>query len=147
MKIKSTVLAGFTIMGSLFVGATFGGMADNSLANTFHPTPMEAEASETSHTTPYELMTTREVLSQTYPLVSSFEVLGYDDNLGVYNVRDIKDGQKETLALEGTYDPGEILIVLWANDGSGEISGVSVLDEKASDLNSRYFKGNLTTSK
>lgn len=157
MKIKSTVIAGFTIAGALFVGASFsnaGSLQSQFGIKSTMFKPLQAQAfgtstvqASTQEAIPFEQMTTKEVLSQTYPLVSSYEVLNYDCEIGVYNVRNISDGHLEKLALEGTYQSEDIVIVLFKGDDGEEIAGETKLDESAKDLNKQYYKGNLTTSK
>lgn len=82
-----------------------------------------------SHTEP----TLRDTLSKPTPMTSSYEVV--DVVNGEYHLVDVSlDGNDQgTFILEGDYEVGDVVTVMWATEDSTEIAG-DVLVGKASEL-------------
>ncbi|MCD2337382.1 hypothetical protein [Bacillus cereus] len=149
---KKTIM-GFTIVGSITVGTMFGGIADNSVFNSFNPEPLDevkyplkVEASSKADTTEVrqsvEGMSFKDMAqSQITPLVSYVEVLAYSEHKDIYGVKDLSDGHLMNLALEGTYTEGDIIAVLWQSDSSEEIAGETLLHMTPSQFDEKYYRG------
>ncbi|EJV59349.1 hypothetical protein [Bacillus mycoides] len=83
--------------------------------------------------------TLRDVLSKPTPMVASFEVT--NKHHGVYQLTNV-NGDKEDIgdyALEGDYEIGQVVTVLFATEDSTEIAG-DVLVGKASELDKQHCK-------
>ena len=83
--------------------------------------------------------TLREILSKPTPMVASFEVTGKHD--GVYELANVNRDKDDvgTYALEGDYEIGQVVTVLFATEDSTEIAG-DVLVGKASELDKQHCK-------
>lgn len=83
--------------------------------------------------------TLREILSKPTPMTSSYEVV--DVVNGEYHLVDVSlDGNDQgTFILEGDYEIGDVVTVLWAMEDSTEIAG-DVLVGKASELDKQHCK-------
>jgi hypothetical protein len=87
--------------------------------------------------------TLRDILSKPTPMTSSYEVV--DVVSGEYHLVDVSlDGNDQgTFILEGDYEVGDVVTVLWATEGSTEIAG-DVLVGKANELDKQHWRGSPT---
>lgn len=87
----------------------------------------------------YKRATLRQILSQQYPLVSAYEVKAVNGE--VYSLVSVDPNSKDSgdFALEGQYQVGDIVVVMWAGD-SDEIAG-SVKLASAGELDVQWNKG------
>lgn len=83
--------------------------------------------------------TLRDILSKPTPMTSSYEVV--DVVNGEYHLVDVAlDGNDQgTFILEGNYEVGDVVTVMWATEDSTEISG-DVKVGTASELDKQYCK-------
>lgn len=88
----------------------------------------------------YKRATLRQILSQQYPMVSAYEVKAVNgDTYSLENV-DRNSVDKGDYALEGKYQVGDVVVIMWANDGGDEIAG-SVKLASANELDVQWNKG------
>lgn len=88
----------------------------------------------------YKRATLRQILSQQYPMVSAYEVKAVNgDTYSLENV-DRNSVDKGDFALEGKYQVGDVVVIMWANDGGDEIAG-SVKLASAAELDVQWNKG------
>lgn len=116
-KLYAVILSAFLLMAVVTAGFT------NSVVQSVRPA--EAAASEQP--------TLRDKLNQSVPMVSSFEVKA--KHHGVYYLANVNGDELDQAdyALEGDYEVGDVVTVLWADDSGEEIAG-EVLVGKASEL-------------
>ncbi|PGF00874.1 hypothetical protein COF71_13825 [Bacillus toyonensis] len=83
--------------------------------------------------------TLRDILSKPTPMTSSYEVV--DVVNGEYHLVDVAlDGNDQgTFILEGNYEVGDVVTVMWATEDSAEIAG-DVKVGTASELDKQYCK-------
>lgn len=87
--------------------------------------------------------TLRDTLSKPTPMTSSYEVV--DVVNGEYHLVDVAlDGNDQgTFILEGNYEIGDVVTVLWDTEDGTEIAG-DVLVGKASELDKQHWRGSPT---
>ena len=87
----------------------------------------------------YKRATLRQILSQQYPLVSAYEVKAVNGE--VFSLESVDPNSKDSgdFALEGEYQVGDIVVVMWAGDDD-EIAG-SVKLASAGELDVTWNKG------
>lgn len=90
----------------------------------------------------YKRATLRQILSQQYPLVSAMEVTWKHGNSGTYDLKNVdpKVDEHDTFTLEGDYQVGDIVVVVWGGDSGEDIVG-SVKLADASELDIQWNKG------
>ncbi|QNI20423.1 hypothetical protein [Bacillus phage 1_ICo-2020] len=87
----------------------------------------------------YKRATLRQILSQQYSMVSAYEVKAVNgDTYSLENV-DRNSVDKGEFALESKYQVGDVVVIMWANDGGDEIAG-SVKLASASELDTQWNK-------
>lgn len=88
----------------------------------------------------YKRATLRQILSQQYPMVSAYEVKAVNgDTYSLENV-DSNSVDKGDFALEGEYQVGDVVVIMWADDAGEEIAG-SVKLASAGELDLQWNKG------
>lgn len=88
----------------------------------------------------YKRATLRQILSQQYPMVSAYEVKAV--NGGTYNLENVDRNSVDNgdFALEGEYQVGDVVVIMWADDSGEEIAG-SVKLASAGELDLQWNKG------
>ena len=88
----------------------------------------------------YKRATLRQILSQQYPLVSAYEVVEVEN--GQYHLVDVNPAGNDqgTFALDGEYQVGDVVVIMWADDAGEEIAG-SVKLASAGELDLQWNKG------
>lgn len=87
----------------------------------------------------YKRATLRQILSQQYPMVSAYEVKAVNgDTYSLENI-DRNSVDNGDFALEGNYQVGDVVVIMWANDGGDEIAG-SVKLASAGELDTTWNK-------
>lgn len=87
----------------------------------------------------YKRATLRQILSQQYPMASAYEVKAVNGEVYSLENVDRNSVDKGDFALEGSYQVGDVVVVMWANDGGDEIAG-SVKLASASELDVQWNK-------
>lgn len=87
----------------------------------------------------YKRATLRQILSQQYPMVSAYEVKAVNGNTYSLENVDRNSVDKGEFALEGDYQVGDVVVIMWANDGGDEIAG-SVKLASAIELDAQWNK-------
>lgn len=90
----------------------------------------------------YKRATLRQILSQQYPMVSAYEVKAVKGNTYSLENVDRNSVDKGDFALEGKYQVGDVVVIMWANDGGDEIAG-SVKLASANELDVQWNKGDV----
>ena len=119
-KLYATIL---TVLAMMFiVTAGFSSAVQQSVR------PVEAATTEP---------TLRDILSKPTPMTSSYEVV--DVVNGEYHLVDVSlyGNDQGTFILEGDYEIGDVVTVLWATEKAEEIAG-DVLVGKANELDKQH---------
>lgn len=95
-----------------------------------------------TNTINYREATLRSILSQEVPMVTSFEVTAKQDEQGTYTLANVNGDKNDvdTYALEGDYQVGDVITVLWATSDSSEIAGETKVGT-IKELDTKYYKG------
>ncbi|PEM30195.1 hypothetical protein [Bacillus wiedmannii] len=88
----------------------------------------------------YKRATLRQILSQQYPMVSAYEVKAVKG--GTYNLENVdpKSMDSGDFTLDGEYQVGDVVVIMWANDGGDEVAS-SVKLASAGELDIQWNKG------